>query len=831
MHASTFSTFLLRFKSLKRWLLGLNLALLGLSILVPWLSMDLDAQMVLGDILSPACNILAALTAFWVARTSYHRGKSGVTAWFLLAVSYLVITAADLTWAVYEILLRVNPFPSVADVFYLAFLVLFVVAVLHFKGKPAVRTEQMRISIHIAIILGAFALGFWNFLFGPMIVYLAGESVLTQVLSFAYPAGDILVLFATITLLYRKPVDQNGGTVALLIISQCMLIIGDAFFSYQSLMDSYTSGGWIDILYTLSTALIIFAGLLQLADLDQDAVISRLSVMANKLQWLRVWTSFLPYAWLFAAYALLNWRYSHLLPMSYNQIAFCVGVLIMLVILRQAVSIRENSQLNQSLQLAMESLRCKSEELESANDRLSVEIREHRKARDLLSYEAMHDALTGLPNRALLIDRLTWAINLTNRNPKSVFALMFLDLDHFKVVNDSLGHTSGDQLLVQVTQRLKDSLRTSDTVARLGGDEFVVLLCEPGSERELRQVAERIQTEIRRPFDLNGQQAFISASIGVVGSLKGYERPEDVLRDADIAMYQAKAMGKARHEFFHVGMRTRAISRHEIEHDLRRALESGEFELEYQPIIALQSGEIAGFEALLRWRHPHRGLIPPLEFIPVAEETGLILPLGRWILNDACQTAASWIRSGVARPGFFISVNISARQFVQAEFAFEVEGALKESGLKPDCLKLEITESIFLRKDEQAARTFRLLAEMGVECELDDFGTGYSALNYLNHFPIRTIKIDRSFIHAMRSAGNSDVVRALLALSRDLKLEAIAEGLETQAQLDGLVAMGCRLGQGFLFYKSMSAARATELLAGEHARGIEVRLKEMAVTG
>ncbi len=432
------------------------------------------------------------------------------------------------------------------------------------------------------------------------------------------------------------------------------------------------------------------------------------------------------------------------------------------------------------------------------------------------------DALTGLPNRLLFIDRLVRLIEHTKRHKDYVFAVMFLDLDGFKMINDSLGHGIGDQLLVGVANRLEKCLRISDTVtrieklftlARLGGDEFTILLDQVRDSRDATLVAERIMKALAAPFNLSGKNLFTSASIGIALSSIGYEKPEDLLRDADTAMYRAKTMGKGRYEVFDMDMRASVIARLQLETDLRSALEQEEFRNFYQPIVSLESGCIIGFEALLRWQHPTRGLLQPLEFIPVAEETGMIREIGWWNLQKACRQISDWNACRNASPPLAMSVNLSVKQFLQPNLAEEIGKLLREVGLPPGTLKLEITESTVMTDPTAAIEMLSQIKALGVQLSIDDFGTGYSSLSYLHRFPLDTLKIDSSFTKSMDHEGDSmEIVRTILPMATSLRLNVIAEGVETAEQLAILRRLKCEFGQGYYFSKPVTADEAAALL-------------------
>lgn len=450
----------------------------------------------------------------------------------------------------------------------------------------------------------------------------------------------------------------------------------------------------------------------------------------------------------------------------------------------------------------------------------SRNVTERIKAQQQLRYDALHDGLTGLPNRSLLTERLELAINRSRRLDTYHYAILFLDLDRFKVINDSLGHLAGDQLLIIVAQKLKSHLRDIDLVARLGGDEFVILLEDVSGVEKALQVTERILTDLQNPIYINDSEVVVSTSVGIVLGTKHYHQATDLIRDADIAMYRAKAASKGSYKVFNVEMHTQAVNRLTLETDIRKALEREEFFVYYQPImeisdngvmspdslesLGLETNRLIGFEALLRWQHPTRGLVNPEEFIPMAEETGLIVPIDSWILRTACQQLAVWKNQFPHRLPLKMSINLSAQDLRQSNLLTEIDRVLATTGLTGADLTLEITESMLIENISKTISLLKQFKEREIQISIDDFGTGYSSLNYLHRLPANNLKIDRSFVGQMAQGNrNYQVVSTIIALSNQLGLAVVAEGIETSQQLQWLKDLGCEFGQGYFFSKPL----------------------------
>jgi len=462
------------------------------------------------------------------------------------------------------------------------------------------------------------------------------------------------------------------------------------------------------------------------------------------------------------------------------------------------------------------------------------DVTERKRAEEMLFHNAFHDGLTNLPNRALFVDRLQHALTLSKKHSNYKFAVLLIDIDEFKVINDSMGHPAGDELLIQIGQRLNESVRRADLVsrsrgngapdgetaddnlARLGGDEFTILLDDIRDPIEAVRVSERVQAELAAPFVVNGQDVVISASIGIASSVSPHTQAEDLLRDADIAMYRAKRTGKAHCEVFDTAMHATAVKRLRLETDLRRALDQGEFRVHYQPIVSLETAKITGFEALTRWQRPE-GLVSPADFIPVAEETGLIVPMNRQLLREACEQLLAWQAQFPANPPLTLSVNVTAKEFARADLSEEIGKTMQHTGFNPKNLQLEIVETVAMGDAEKSGRGLEELKQLGARLSIDDFGTGYSSLSRLRRMPVDTLKIDRVFISSMENDPESrEIVRVIINLAHNFGLKVVAEGTETEAQIQQLRDLQCESAQGYFFSKPVDSQAASQLLAINH---------------
>jgi diguanylate cyclase (GGDEF)-like protein len=475
----------------------------------------------------------------------------------------------------------------------------------------------------------------------------------------------------------------------------------------------------------------------------------------------------------------------------------------------EEVLIRVQNQL--ALRAAELEIRVLNAELEA---RVKERTQELEVANTQLLEMALHDSLTGLPNRALLMTDLRRSIHQAKANLNYQFAVLFLDCDRFKVVNDSLGHLVGDELLILIAHRLSCYVKPQNTLARLGGDEFAILLTEIPNFHDVTTLSDQILQCFSQPFNLERHEIFMNASIGIVIGNCEYNEPEHLLRDADTAMYRAKALGKGQYHLFDPVMHTAALERLQLETDLRRGIKQEELVVHYQPIVSLITGRISGFEALVRWRHPKRGLIPPGLFIPIAEETGLITAIGYWVLSESCHQLRTWQQQNSIDPNLFVSVNLSVKQFAQPNLLEQIDQVLEHSQLSPDCLKLEITESAIMDNHQDVATILKELRKRRILISIDDFGTGYSSLSYLHSFPVDTLKIDKSFVQRLNlTSENIGLIPVIISLAKTMNMNVIAEGIELPEQLKILRELNCGLGQGYFFAKPLPGEELINLLS------------------
>jgi diguanylate cyclase (GGDEF)-like protein len=713
---------------------------------------------------------LAAIWAAWRASTRCAALPRLRTAWRLLALASLSYLAADVAQTIFELLGK-SPYPSVADVFYLLFYPLMLVGLLRFAlGRRSV-AERLRLGLDLAVVaIGGSAVVLYLVL-GPTAV--AGSSDMLQlVFSIAYPVGDMVLLVGLASLLLRQATPSAARALQFLVVGLLVYTAGDLVYGYQTLHSTYQGGDPVDTLWMVAIAIFAVAGAAQRtatrsADLGAETSRRRAS-----------WPPYLASA---VGFGLLIFVERH--QAFFPDVALAVTAVLLAVLVSARQFLAQRDLLNTQGQL---------------------------------SHQSLHDALTGLPNRVLLFDRAEQMLTRARRQ-KTPAAALYVDIDGFKYVNDSFGHAAGDELLTVVSARLDRAVRESDTVGRLGGDEFAVLVEHSALDASPELVAERLLEVLRQPIELasaGGRSVSITASIGIAYGQQ--TSAEELLLDADLALYEAKRAGKDRFTVFESRMQRAVQDRLGLQMDLNEALTAGQFVLLYQPIFDLENERMTGIEALIRWHHPERGTIAPDRFIPIAEESGLIVSIGRWVLDTACRQAAAWHERGHA---LTISVNVSARQLEHDDLVEDVQKALHSSGLDPGSLILEITETALMRDPEAAAGRLRSLKALGVRIAIDDFGTGYSSLAYLRQFPVDALKIDRSFISgfaASRESSNA-LIHTLVQLGKTLGLDTLGEGIEDRLQLEHLQREDCEFGQGYLFARPLEADAVEEFLTRSEA--------------
>ncbi|HKY74570.1 MAG TPA: EAL domain-containing protein [Acidimicrobiia bacterium] len=729
---------------------------------------------------------VAFLAAFACTRRGLRLRGPLRTSWVLLGASCGAWALGQTIWTIYETGFGVEvPFPSWADAGYLAAVPLAAAGLIVMPAAAQSMAGLLRIVLDGVMVALALFCTSWILVLGPLFEA-GGDTLLSTILSLAYPVGDVVTITMLIFALLRA---RQGGEAArqplyLVGLGLTGIALADSGFVYLTSQTSYTSGSFIDIGWFAGFAVLFVAARRP----------ERPAPTVESEQGLRFVSSLsVPYTpVVIMATTVL---FQHLRGQALDGTAtFTAMAVLLLIVLRQVLTLRENLGL----------LRTLEERVELRTAELRRRDEDRKRLQDELSHQAFHDSLTGLANRALFKDRVDQALKRFQRRRRPL-AVFFLDLDRFKAINDSFGHASGDALLIAVSKRLRDCVRTEDTVARLGGDEFAVLVENLAGEAEVRIVADRVKEAFRDPIVIDGRELAVAASIGIALSEAGTETADDLLRNADLAMYRAKAAGGGVRQYapeMHAGL----IDRLELESDLRQALARDQLYIVYQPIVDLRTGRLSGAEALLRWQHPTRGLVSPADFIPVAESSGVIVPIGEWVLRQACRDARRWdgIRGGEQ---LTVSVNLSGRQLQTSELPSIVPHALLDAGLAPGRLTLEMTESMLIDRSDEMLSLLHELRRIGVRLAIDDFGTGYSSLSYLHRFPVDVVKIDRSFIESLTGeADETSLVGSIIRIGQGMRLTTVAEGIEDAAQLRALQRLGCEHGQGYHFASPMSAA-------------------------
>ena len=778
-----------------------------------------EAQRVAGsDILYPLIGVVVSGFSLRAAMLAGRQSRRLGLAWAVLAAAQISWLLGDLTWGILEIGLQTQPVSSLADVFYLLYYPAFLAGILLLPGEPITWPERIKRLLDVVIVIAASSLVFWLYWLSPRMASLEPADPFTTWVSVAYPVGDLVLVWAIASILLRPLRIQSRLPLVWLGLSALAGVVSDIVYVSQTMNGTYVSGSLIDLgwLVVMTTALL--AAGFQCARLRSGQTFaaprSVAALNAGWAGWLRL---ALPYLAILSACVLMmfgapqNGR-----PNAVDQTWLRdngIVVLIALVLVRQGLTLSENIRLSRALQSQLD------HQL-SVEQSLRVEIDERRRvelellrSREQLAHDAVHDSLTHLPNRALLLDRLERVIEQTRHAPSTRYALLYLDVDEFKGVNDSLGHPTGDRLLVEIGLLLRRCVRERDTVARIGGDEFVILLEDMQSADGAQATADRILDRLTAGIEIDAQLVHVTASLGIVVNGSADQTADDILRDGDIALVKAKQSGKSCSVTFDESMRRQALARIHLENELRSALDAHELRLNYQPVLDVRLRRITGFEALLRWQHATLGSISPAEFIPIAEESGLIIPIGDMVLRTACRQMAEWNNRFKSTAPHTISVNLSTRQFRRETLVEEVAAALQETRLDPTLLNLEVTESALVDDAGAAVTTLNRLRALGVHLHIDDFGTGYSSLNYLYRFPADTLKIDRAFISRLQPKGRDHrMVSNIITMAHDLGLAVVAEGVETPEQGALLRSMGCEYIQGYAISRPLEVEDVTVML-------------------
>jgi len=739
-----------------------------------------------GNSIALAAEGLAAAMLFATFRQTQGKQRR---MWLLLALGTLSFVIADAIWSYYELILQVQvPSPGWADLFYMLQPLFFLFALLYqlYLKKNSYGTVRFLFDTVIFMTV-AISLS-WHFIIRP-IFEMGQDSLLSLLVKAWYPIGDLALLFGAVSLYLSSTTIFPRRVLRLILLGLLMMVFADSFFMYLEATQGYVSGSWFDPLWSLAMLLVGHSGFYA-----RDAGQAQ-APQPYRFD-LRMYLPYVAVAGLFVMMVVQEDRI--------DSITIGSAIAILLLILRQIITLIENGSLVMRLQSLTEELERKVEE---RTREISVKNTQLTQAFKQMEHMAYHDVLTELPNRRLFEERLTRELQAAQEKGELV-AVLFLDLDRFKYINDAFGHGIGDRLLQAVSERLSFCMRPGDTVSRQGGDEFTLLMPGIASPQEVEERAQRIYSSFQCPFTVDGQEIHITLSMGIALYPHDGDNAVDLMKHVDTAMYLAKESGKNNYQFYTSALHEMGYTRMSLENALHKALDRGEFRLHYQAQVCLETDTTIGVEALVRWQHPEHGLVSPALFIPLAEETGLIVPIGDWVLREACRSARRWQDAGL-RP-FKVGVNLSPRQFLQENLVERVASVLAETGLDPQYLDLEITESVAMHNVDHVIAKLQALKNLGVQISIDDFGTGYSSLSYLKKFPINTLKIAQPFVQDVNAnADDAAIVQAIIAMAHSLNLSVIAEGVETDEQLGFLRSLHCDSVQGYLFSKPLPE---TELL-------------------